>query len=186
MTFKTSASKRSASKTKHGNTGRVRPPALSQKPVLKLNERAKGMSIDEIVRMMPASPDVFNAVDVRTVKSRNGQTYPKRGKLKNGNIAVSYWTRTDDDSKDSPRYHSQLIYARDPEYRGKLIDCKQVVFSCDCPRFKYMWEYALWKRGAAEIRYGNGEPPNVTNKRMRPAACKHFFRVRKGLLQRKW
>lgn len=184
MTYQTAAAKRSAKR--HGNKGLVRPPNLSEKPVLKINERARGMSIDQIAKMMPASPDVFNAQDVRTVTSRNGQKFPKRGKLKSGNRAVYYWTRTDDNSKDSPRYHSQLIYARDPEYAGKLIDCPQVIFSCDCARFKYMWEYALWKRGAAEVRYGNGAPPTTTNNRMRNAACKHFYRLRKGLIQRKW
>lgn len=190
MALRTKAAKRSNKKKKkpHGNKNQVRPTRILSKPILApVNMRAKGLSLDKIAAMMPARPDVMNAKDVRTLTQFNGRQYPRLGKLpKKGNLAVVHYSRTDDDQKTSPRYHQQLIYARDPEYNGKLKDCEAVVVSCSCERWKYMWEYALWRKGAAEIRHSNGEPPLITNKRMRKAACKHIFRLRKALNRRKW
>lgn len=184
--FMTRAAKRSKSKRPHGNAGQIRVPSIRSRPVvLPLKERAQGLSLDGVVKLMPYRPDIFNAHNVFTVTSFRGKQYPKLGKLpQTGNKAVSYVTVTKDDK--GTRYHRQLLYARDPNYEGRLVDCPAVVFSCDCERFKYFWEYALWRKGAAEVIFGNGEPPNITNPRMRNAVCKHIFRVRKGLRKRKW
>jgi len=187
--FMTDAAKRSKtkrSKMPHGNKGQIRIPSIRSRPVvLPLKERAQGLSLDQVVKLMPYRPDIFNANNVFTVTSFKGKQYPKLGTLPGtGNKAVSYITVTKDEK--GRRYHRQLIYARDPNYKGRLIDCPQIVFSCDCERWKYMWEYAVWRKGAAEVVFGNGEPPKTTNPRMRNAVCKHIFRVRKGLRKRKW
>jgi hypothetical protein len=298
------------------------------RPGFEVREKAKGLSMLQIMRFVPLRPDDHNARFVFTATSHNGRTYPRFGRYK-GRVAVFFKTLTRDQQKDSPRLHTQLLYARDPDYSGTLIDCPQVVFSCDClvpqtrlltidgyisiedlasrtwptddphpvsyvvrgkvckgtvpffkgireiimvttedgrtleltpdhkvlavkengtesewvkagdltpgdsvvcdpsidgetrttlttrkiveiyvipdlksdvydvemkdrenpyfiaegivvhncERFLYSYEYALWRRGAAEIRFGNGEPPNITNPRLRPGACKHFKRV---------
>lgn len=43
--------------------------------------------------------------------------------------------------------------------------------SCSCGDFWARWEYALWRKGAAEIVYSDGEPSDVTNPRYIPACC---------------
>lgn len=130
--FMTRAAKRSKSKRPHGNAGQVRVPSIRSRPVvLPLKERAKGLSLDGVVKLMPYRPDIFNANNVFTVTSFRGKQYPKLGKLPGtGNKAVSYVTVTKDDK--GTRYHRQLLYARDPNYEGRLVDCPAVVFSCDC------------------------------------------------------
>ena len=53
---------------------------------------------------------------------------------------------------------------------------KKVKISCSCPDFVYAgWEWALWKRGSADIIYGNGEPPDITNPGgLVTGCCKHL------------
>lgn len=74
------------------------------------------------------------------------------------------------------------VYSLD-RIQGKLKRNKYVVkieflpktkvrLSCSCPDFVYAgWEYALWKKGSAELIYGNGEPPVEKNPRLRPGCC---------------
>jgi hypothetical protein len=78
-----------------------------------------------------------------------------------------------------------------PVYDVEMQDRKEPYFVAEgviihnCERFLYRWEYALWRAGAAEIRFGNGEPPNITNPRFIPAACKHYARVFKVIRELK-
>lgn len=51
---------------------------------------------------------------------------------------------------------------------------KTVLVSCSCPDHMYRWEYALWRKGAAELVYGNGDPPDETNPKQKNACCKHI------------
>lgn len=46
--------------------------------------------------------------------------------------------------------------------------------SCSCEDFKFMYEWALHNRKAADIEYSNGEPPNIKNPQYKPALCKHL------------
>ncbi len=46
--------------------------------------------------------------------------------------------------------------------------------SCSCEDNLYRWEFANANRGAAEIEYSNGDPPNTTNPEYKPALCKHL------------
>jgi hypothetical protein len=46
--------------------------------------------------------------------------------------------------------------------------------SCSCPDFKFMFETALSYKGAAEIEYSDGSPPDVKNPRYRTGQCKHL------------
>lgn len=48
---------------------------------------------------------------------------------------------------------------------------ERVRLSCSCPDFMYRWEYALWKRGSAELKFGNGDAPDDTNPSMVPGCC---------------
>lgn len=69
------------------------------------------------------------------------------------------------------------VIALDPK---KLLSSGPVEVSCTCSDFVFGgWEYALFKKGAAKIIYGNGEPPKIKNPTMLPGACKHLV----GLLK---
>jgi hypothetical protein len=83
----------------------------------------------------------------------------------------------------------RLVNARDQnKYVSsiKFLDKKlNVKVSCSCPDFVFAgWEYSLHERGAAEIIYGNGEPPNEKNPEHRPGACKHLLALRTVVKQK--
>lgn len=47
--------------------------------------------------------------------------------------------------------------------------------SCSCSDFKFRWETALSYKGAAEIEYSDGSPPDNTNPQYKTATCKHLY-----------
>jgi hypothetical protein len=58
----------------------------------------------------------------------------------------------------------------------KFLDQKlNVDVSCSCADFMFRWEYALNKKGAAEIYYSNGQPAVTTNPKSIAAPCKHLI-----------
>lgn len=69
--------------------------------------------------------------------------------------------------------HKVEVYATG----SKKLSVSNVMVSCDCPDFTYRCEWALHQIGAAEIIYGNGEPPDATNPRANPVLCKHCVRA---------
>lgn len=54
-------------------------------------------------------------------------------------------------------------------------DKTRVKLSCNCADFVYRWEYALYKKGGADIEYGDGSPPTTTNPGLTVGACKHLI-----------
>lgn len=77
----------------------------------------------------------------------------------------------------------KLVSARDQnKYVSsiKFLDKKlHVKVSCSCPDFVFAgWEWSLHERGAADIVYGNGEPPNEKNPSYLPGCCKHLIALR--------
>lgn len=129
-----------------------------------------GMSMAQILGYAPHEPDVRNARQV-SIKRLNA------GRLRDGQS--SFFTSTTETNMpgEQPRLHSQTMKARDPAYRGPLSSCPNILVSCDCERHCFVWEYALWSHGAAEIIYCNGQPPLETNANLIPACCKHLIRV---------
>ena len=73
-------------------------------------------------------------------------------------------------AKDQNKYVSSI----------KFLDKKlNVKLACSCPDFVFAgWEFALHQNGAADIIYGNGEPPLEKNPEMRPGCCKHLLALR--------
>lgn len=68
---------------------------------------------------------------------------------------------------------------------GCAVTCQDekshVKISCSCPDFVFSGsEYLLYKQGAADLIYGNGEPP-VSKPDARPGACKHLVSMFKEL-----
>jgi hypothetical protein len=93
---------------------------------------------------------------------------------KNGKGVVRGGTLTRD--KDGVRRYEQRV---EPVGGGvKLSSSGQYLkVRCSCDRHKYMWEAALNRVGAADIKYSNGELPYDTNPAMTPGICKHLRAV---------
>jgi len=65
------------------------------------------------------------------------------------------------------------------------LSLQRCMVSCSCDRQKFMFEYALSKKGAAKIKFSNGEAPNVTNPNMICGMCKHLISLSKYIIKRK-
>ena len=196
---KTKANNRSRGKVKRpsmpttpsGRTGSTN--ILRQKVVRPLRTDRKGLSLPQIIKNTPKDPDELNALGVTMVVQKLKKGRVNRKGMKNK--AVSSTTRTDFTvtyeypphlRMPPPHIHRQLIFAKDESYTGKITRCPEIVLSCTCERHKYKWEFALWRAGAAEVRFGNGAPPDATNPRMIPGACKHINEVFHALRSLRW
>lgn len=49
-----------------------------------------------------------------------------------------------------------------------------VKVGCSCLDNLFRWEYSNAQKGAADIYYSNGQPPNTTNPLLRVSLCKHL------------
>ncbi len=77
-------------------------------------------------------------------------------------VALAYSKR---ENYISPARYTCLVKAIDDKGNVKL--------SCSCPDFTFHgYEYNLYRRGAADIIYGNGERPTVNNYGV--GCCKHL------------
>lgn len=64
-----------------------------------------------------------------------------------------------------------------------FLDKEHVIVSCTCPDFMFMWEWALARKKAAQIIFGNGEPPDSKNPRHIAGCCKHLVKMTDRLYQ---
>ena len=128
------------------------------------------LSTKELINNIPNEPDIKNARYVRI-----SRTAPKTP------YSYEFETVTNIPGQ-RPRKHKQWI--EDLSKKG-LVESKDIWVSCSCPRFKFMWEYALAKIGASSIKYSNGEPPVETNPRLKKAACKHVFVCLNNILRKR-
>lgn len=76
--------------------------------------------------------------------------------------------------------HTVTVEAVEPEKALRARDTL-VKVSCTCDDFWSVWEFALNKKGAANIKYCNGEPPLIKNPRLVAGCCKHIYAVLKGI-----
>ena len=76
---------------------------------------------------------------------------------------------------DTPpnRSHYFTVRPADMLYKGPVSRAPSVIIQCDCPRYMFVYEYAMWYRGAGYLERSNKEYPIVTNPSLRPGACKH-------------
>ena len=126
-------------------------------------------------------------VDVNNARNSGGpQGYVRIysvKRLKNGGFLFVTITR---EPYKRPRKHLVKIWPKDPNYRGKLSDCPDVLIRCDCARFMFKWEVANNIHGISPIHYSNGEFPSETNPRAKASGCKHVIRCGKAILNHGW
>jgi hypothetical protein len=66
----------------------------------------------------------------------------------------------------------------------QFLPGNSVKLSCSCDDFLFRFEYALFRRGAADIRHSNGEPPEIRNPAFTPGCCKHLIALREVLVDK--
>lgn len=107
--------------------------------------------------------------------------------LKGGLAALKCRTYSTHDLDGKPKKkqdkYQTVVYATEP---GVRLHASKLKVACSCPDHVF-WggEYALWKKGAADLKYGNGDPPSDRNPRLTPWACKHTARVLRQIINKK-
>ena len=76
-------------------------------------------------------------------------------------------------TEDNTHKHVTQIMFRTPH----LLPTSPVLISCDCPAYKFTWEYANAYGGCGFLLYSNGKKPTTTNPGLQIGACKHVFRA---------
>ncbi len=116
---------------------------------------ASGISWKKVVRATP--PERFSAAE--SVRISKLKITRKAGII----VKITCESRTRGDT-----YITVFEYTN-PEDRDK------VKLSCNCMDFVFRWEYALFRKGGADIHYGDGTAPENTNPMLNPGCCKHLI-----------
>ena len=137
-------------------------------------KQKKGLLLSRIIKN-GTIVDLNNARDVDVIDT-------KFTKSKNGRKAViGYCQSVQEGSKPKEKYKCSII-----GLEGEMpLSEQRCMFSCNCSRFMYVWEYALMRKGAAKIIFGNGEPPHQTNPHMLASGCKHLIALCRYLIKQK-
>lgn len=64
----------------------------------------------------------------------------------------------------------------------ELLPNKKVKLSCSCDDFVFRFEWVLYRKGGADLRYGNGESPDKTNPAQTLGCCKHLVALREAMV----
>jgi hypothetical protein len=116
------------------------------------------MTVQQILRKT-SSDRVQRAEEVKIIKVKSG----KSKSTGNAKIIGEGFSIT---QKGRTKYTTSLEVLK-----------KGVMVSCSCDDFAYRFEYALHKKGAAELKYSNGDPPIDTNPSLIPGCCKHLVKL---------
>ena len=152
------------------------------KSVLKLRPKirtanSKGLTIAKLFALRRHNPDFINSAHIRIQRINP---------VIKGGPALAFKTLTVDPKTTPPRRtHYQRIYPADPDYEGTLLACPRIKITCDCERWKFQWEYACFKKGAADVIMGNGKPPTEMNLRGIPTGCKHLLKDMQYIIRNK-
>jgi len=124
------------------------------------------VSLQQILKYTPARIKKGTIQTVKTIKlieAGNGED--AKGSFQRATFEVV--------ATNGPRRVTLKAYG-DPK---KNIFQRSSWIHCSCPWFLFFCEYALAKRGSSDIINSNGKPPNITNPRQFPYACKHVIAV---------
>ena len=81
------------------------------------------------------------------------------------------------------RYRTHRVRVQMPkDFTGRFTECDSVRCDCDCGRYTFVWNYALWAAEAAIRDRTNHKAPVMTNPSMSPGCCKHLLVVLQGLV----
>jgi hypothetical protein len=119
--------------------------------------------IKKVNRFRKEGAQYVRILDVKKGYNTLGQGFIAASSYSTHNIGPDGRPRV---NRDAHRYVTVITF----------LDRKlHVNVSCSCDDFKYRWETALSYKGAAEIEYSDGSPPDSTNPQLRTATCKHLY-----------
>lgn len=123
-------------------------------------------------------PEIRTSKFVELVSIQPGKLTFKKGPLKGFKVyrARTYTTIN--------RHRHEVLMMYEPDEDGNLRRDSRFIFSCSCPFLKYTLEYSNAKLGLSFIYYSNGQPPVITNPRLRFSLCKHSIVACRHLLRK--
>lgn len=139
---------------------------------------AAGLTIADIMAKCPER--VKYGARVAVIRGASSKVLKDKRQRLTCKVATTH--TLDDRRKPPPPMVTHLVTVETLE-PGKYIGARdaRVKVSCNCPDYWSTWEVALHKKGSADIRYSNGDPPDTKNPRMIPGCCKHLFAVFLGI-----
>lgn len=145
------------------------PSSLSSKPY----------TLKQLVAKTPRNIQ-YNAEDT---KVKQAKKFVDRDSGQPSVVAVVYSTHdADGNPTRSPILHKCYISGLDG--KSKAIGNSHVNLSCTCGYFLYTLEYALNKRGNADIIFSNGKPALVKNPTNKSYLCKHLYHLAEVIISR--
>jgi hypothetical protein len=142
--------------------------------VLEKREKAKGLTLKKILSESIIL-DLNNAKDVHVTNVK--ETVSAKGRK----AVVATCFSDPKGNKVPTKYKCSVIGLEDD---GPLSG-QRCMFSCECDRYMYYYEYALAQKGAAKIKFCNGNAPTVTNPSLIPGGCKHLIALSRKLVKEK-
>ena len=128
------------------------------------------MTVKELLRNVSATAKRIN--DATILKAV--PAYTKKGHLPVLRVVVR--KHTNPDGSSNLRKNTQKCTITGLTKDTDLVK-DPIKVSCTCEYFTYVCEYALHKKGAADIIHSNGEPPKNTNPSLVPTVCVHLYKV---------
>jgi hypothetical protein len=149
-------------------TVHVATPRNTSPPKAAGKQSPQAVSLRQFIQFTKGLPDRRMAQWVRVVKIE---------KLRGPDMRPVLRCETITEKPNTPpeRGHYCSIMPVDPNYKGKISECRALIFGCNCHRWLYVWEYAMWYIGAALLIRSNGEYPEQTNSLLRSGGCKHLI-----------
>jgi len=157
----------------HVATPRNRTP-----PKPNVKRRLQALSVAQLLNAASRFPDAKMAQWITVSRTAHLQDNAGRPVLRGETLTAKPNT-------PPKRGHKCSFRAVDPKYKGKFYQCKAVMADCNCHRFLFVWEYALWYRGAAQLMRSNGEHPIETNPGLKIGLCKHLIVLARTILTKR-
>lgn len=146
----------------------VSTPRNRRLPRPDIKPNAEKISLAKFLRYIRGTKDREMAQWVRVRKI-------ERLRDKTGRRVLRCTTITEKPNTPPERGHFCSFRPVDPGYSGKISECRAVVYACNCHRWMYVWEFAMWYHAAAQLLRSNGEYPQETNPMLRQGGCKHLI-----------
>ena len=140
----------------------------------KRESTGKGLTYRKMVQSTPKNiQENARYVKLTSIKRKRGDPYS----------LTATTTEPKHAHEHQPHYQTIQIVSGIPS-RDPLDPKVRVKISCTCSYYKFFCEYALYKQGAADIIYSNGEPAYKTNPGNIGWTCKHHLAIFRYLLKR--
>lgn len=137
---------------------------------IKEDRRKQGLTARQLTQNVPNFVRInssYVSVQTQLRKRKEGNFYTILGKSRTAPAKAG-----DTASKHQQRVDILEEGTKDPKSKGARLKV-----SCTCENWVFMWEFAAAKYGGADIIFGNGDPPIVTNPRHVVGCCKHLYRM---------